>query len=181
MNSLMKYFLTSLFLFSCLGCWNWSLTGGKFSRSSYGYSVKTPKSWYQRNAKKIFQLTRDGCELDCITMKKWRWGDTLSSKKLRLSKDLLLHEIPRLFLADVAELDLKIHAEDIIMLDNSACTKTVYSFRRNAAVIEKAILICAPRRNHLITMFYQGTDRHYFEARQEDFEMMLQSLTFKGK
>jgi hypothetical protein len=129
----------------------------------------------------MYQLTRDGCELDCITMKTWKWGDTLTSKQRKLSKDLLLHEIPRIFLAGLVVLDLKIISENVVTLDGVTCSKTVFSFRRGGNVIENGVLICCPRRRRLITIAYQGTDRYYFESQREAFEDMVRSVAFKGK
>ncbi len=181
MSKVTGYSLLLLLLTSLNGCWTWTLTTGRFSRVSYGYSVNTPKSWYQRNVKKVFQLTRDGSDLDCITMKTWDWGDTISTKQRRLSKDLLLHELPKLFHADLVGYDLNILSERVVMLDSTFCSETVFSFVRSDNVTEKAVLICCPRQKHFITIVYQGTGRYYFEKQKETFENLLQSVKFKGK
>jgi len=157
----------------------WSSTTGGFSRKSYGYEIKIPESWYIRNGHKFVQLTRDGTELECISIKTWKWGDTLNTKHQKISKNLLLHEIPHLFLSGMTDCDFTVLEENIIMIDNVPCTKTLYSFRIMDTVLKKGILVCCPFSKHIITYLYTGCDRYYFQSQEKAFYSIINSINFK--
>ncbi len=180
----MNRYLFPLVLFlialNYIGCKTWTMTNGNFKSARYGYSILTPKKWYERNSKKIYQISRDGCELDCITITTLNWNDSTGIyTRCFLSKNLLLHEIPKIFLADYVEFNLNILSEELIFLDNVGCAKTIFTFRGTGNVLKKATLICCPRESYLITLLYEGPERYYFEKHEETFEKMVQSIQFK--
>lgn len=169
-----------LSLSSCVAIW--TETKGTFNQPTFGYKIQTPDGWYQKKKKKTLSLTRDGCELECISIALWDWGDTLAFTGTKLKKDLLHHEIPQLLLDNFCSLsfafDMQIVSQKLFMIDSITCSNTEFTYIRSDGVRMKNNLVYCPCNKKFYTILYSAIDKYYYSKYQNQFKDLLSSLEF---
>jgi len=181
------YLQMFLALFLCTGCVStWTKSSGQpLDRSStFGVEINKPVEWYGIKFKNSNCFTRHGLPIDNITITRVKWNDTLDNGHT-IPKNILLHEIPELILADFYTLtnayNLNVVNNQIVSLDSLPCTRTLFEYTNSNSLDMRGILYCIPLAAGITTIFFTAEKSIYFERYENDLSTMVQSTDIIDK
>jgi hypothetical protein len=163
-------------------CVSWSATTGNFTSQSLGISTATPLDWYQISNGEVGIFTRNGKQLESITIETIPSGDTLRGIGKAIDKRVLLHEIPRFFLNNYSVtnliFDVRVIREELVNLDSLPAANIEYTYNTAGRVRMRSTTLFCVRDDRIYVVDYSAPERFYYDAYRANYEKMVASLRF---
>jgi hypothetical protein len=169
------------------GCtsYQWVATTGIYESSKFNYSMKTTMGWYQLTYPRGVIFSRDGIGLENISIGSYAWGDTLSSRRKSLKKNMLLHELAWEYFTSLESSGYisrpQVYANEVVLIDSMISCRTTFTYTNYDGMPKRGILICTPLPRGVITVEYIAADRLYFARFLQDFERLVPTITFSPR
>jgi hypothetical protein len=164
------------------GCVSWTATTGSFTSRRIGITTATPLEWYQISNGRVSVFTRNGKQLESVTIEALTSGDTLYGIGKAIDKRVLLHEIPRFFLNNYAVtnliFDVRVIREKLVSLDSLPAAKIEYTYNTAGRVRMRSTTLFCVRDDRIYVVDYSAPERFYYDAYRANYEKMVASLRF---
>ena len=196
MKLLLIAVLSTCMLTACVGRQaKWSMVGGTQVVENEPIEVEWPQAWMKltpaeadESAKKeglILILTRDGIELQAITLKRRALEQGFIYTGKKANSGMLPQELAEIVVDDLRAnpnfIDLQVVGNSPTTLDGVPGYKLVVQFRNKAGLPKEAVYYGCLVKGSLYILIYEAPQRHYFPLDLPTFEAVKSSFKWKSQ
>lgn len=170
-----------LMLVLLCGCATWTKTKPEtYVDRSRDFSATLPDGWMRYGMADYFLITRDGIDLDAITVAKRRIEDKLEATKKKVTEDMMPMDV-----ADVEIDNWKSdkNISDFTLVDNQPFTidgesgfYLTFTFKTADGLKVKSEQYGFKYKEFLYRIRYEAPQQYYYDRYRADFERFIQSF-----
>ena len=175
----MKKTILIIFVLLISSCSVWTLRKGRYTAKNISISAEIPQNWVSLK-KHDFLITKDGRDLNEISISKIKVGDELAYSKKKIVKGMILPDYSEAVLNNVKlnslYLNFDLIENEIISLNNKDCFKLLFRTKDKYNLVKKHYIYGFEQNSSLVVINFSAPKRHYFEKYRSTFIDFLNSL-----
>lgn len=172
------FFAVLLLTAGCASAPAWWRVDGPYERDTY--AVQLPSDWKMPSRLSYLLLTKDGVNLQNITIDRSHVDTPFSFTKKKFSPGMLSQEAAEIFLDNLASNEIITNFEVLenkpIKLSGHNSFRAVYTFKDKDKLKYRVVTYGFVREKTFYDLSYIAPVRHYFDKDIKTFEKLVQSF-----